>query len=182
MSEVQKWLKSMPYFRSKRLVLSVCSHDSCFGLDLPRQRAIANAEGQGSLTSKWSRGIRRLEDKGFFKCPKASVQDCCPSFCTLYLNFLKLNPYLFLLLTDLDYCAGQPCLNRGTCIDGVNDYTCNCAAGYTGKNCSIGNSVFVWNVNNSNKYLSLGQCLNSGPLYYGTFLVACKLRLHGYFA
>ena len=46
-------------------------------------------------------------------------------------------------LTDIDDCADQPCLNGGTCSDGVNDYTCVCVDGYTGKNCSIGkNFVF----------------------------------------
>ena len=41
-------------------------------------------------------------------------------------------------LVYIDDCVGQPCENGGTCIDAVNDYTCNCVDGYTGKNCSIG--------------------------------------------
>ena len=40
------------------------------------------------------------------------------------------------LLSDID--ADQPCQNGGNCTDAVNDFTCNCAAGYSGKNCSIG--------------------------------------------
>ena len=27
------------------------------------------------------------------------------------------------------------CLNGGTCVDGINSYTCSCVAGYTGSNC-----------------------------------------------
>ena len=42
------------------------------------------------------------------------------------------------LLSDIDDCADQPCQNGGNCIDAVNDFTCNCAAGYSGKNCSFG--------------------------------------------
>ena len=42
------------------------------------------------------------------------------------------------LLSDIDYCADLPCQNGGNCTDAVNNYTCNCAAGYSGKNCSIG--------------------------------------------
>ena len=43
-----------------------------------------------------------------------------------------------LFTPDIDDCAVQPCENGATCIDAVNDYTCDCVNGYTGKNCSIG--------------------------------------------
>jgi len=36
-----------------------------------------------------------------------------------------------------DDCAGDPCLNGSTCVDGVNSYTCACAAGWSGTNCEI---------------------------------------------
>jgi Notch-like protein len=36
---------------------------------------------------------------------------------------------------NIDDCAGAPCQNGGTCVDGVNAYTCTCPAGYTGTNC-----------------------------------------------
>ena len=42
------------------------------------------------------------------------------------------------LLADINDCADQPCQNGGNCTDAVNDYACNCAAGYSGKNCTIG--------------------------------------------
>ena len=45
---------------------------------------------------------------------------------------------VFFYPSDIDDCADQPCQNGATCIDAVNNYTCNCVAGYTGKNCSIG--------------------------------------------
>jgi hypothetical protein len=35
-----------------------------------------------------------------------------------------------------DYCAGNPCSNGGTCINGATTYTCQCAAGFTGADCS----------------------------------------------
>ena len=40
------------------------------------------------------------------------------------------------LFSDIDDCSPDPCQNNATCVDGVNDYTCNCTAGYDGKNCS----------------------------------------------
>ena len=35
---------------------------------------------------------------------------------------------------NIDECAGDPCLH-GTCIDGIADYSCQCDAGYLGRNC-----------------------------------------------
>ena len=46
--------------------------------------------------------------------------------------------------TGLNECEPNPCQNGGTCVDGVQNYTCNCASlpetltYYTGRNCSIG--------------------------------------------
>ncbi|XP_035687857.1 brevican core protein-like [Branchiostoma floridae] len=36
---------------------------------------------------------------------------------------------------DVDECASNPCQNGGTCTDGLNRYTCECVAGFTGDNC-----------------------------------------------
>ena len=48
------------------------------------------------------------------------------------------------LLSDINDCAIQPCQNGGNCTDAVNDYTCNCAAGYSGKNCNVGEYKFYF--------------------------------------
>ena len=42
------------------------------------------------------------------------------------------------VVLDVDNCANAPCANGGTCINAVNDYTCECAPGYTGTDCSDG--------------------------------------------
>uniref|UniRef100_K1PT21 Sushi, nidogen and EGF-like domain-containing protein 1 n=1 Tax=Magallana gigas TaxID=29159 RepID=K1PT21_MAGGI len=36
---------------------------------------------------------------------------------------------------DIDECLPDPCHNNGTCTDLVNNYQCNCAAGFNGTNC-----------------------------------------------
>lgn len=42
---------------------------------------------------------------------------------------------MFLIQTDIDDCLPYPCQNNGTCTDLVNDYHCDCVAGFNGKNC-----------------------------------------------
>ena len=54
-----------------------------------------------------------------------------------------INPYFS---SDIDECASSPCQNGGTCIDGINSYTCNCVPGHTGDNCEIGN--ILWKLRN----------------------------------
>ena len=51
-----------------------------------------------------------------------------------------------IMFTDVDDCSGQPCQNGGTCIDGVNTYTCTCVTGYTGPHCQIGIDTLYLNL------------------------------------
>ena len=45
-------------------------------------------------------------------------------------------------VTDIDDCSPNPCLNGGSCSDGVNSYTCSCVAGYSGNNCQTSKLKF----------------------------------------
>ena len=49
-------------------------------------------------------------------------------------NFTRISN-VEILFADIDECASSPCQNGGTCVDGINSYSCNCNAGYTGDNC-----------------------------------------------
>ena len=46
-------------------------------------------------------------------------------------------------LADIDECAPAPCLSGGTCIDQVDGYTCDCAAGFTGVICETGKIIYM---------------------------------------
>ena len=48
------------------------------------------------------------------------------------------------LSTDVNECASLPCNNGGTCIDGVNEYTCQCMAGYTGEDCKTSKCRLIY--------------------------------------
>ncbi|XP_020629148.1 von Willebrand factor D and EGF domain-containing protein-like isoform X2 [Orbicella faveolata] len=39
---------------------------------------------------------------------------------------------------DIDDCVNHTCANGGSCVDGINNYTCSCLAGFTGILCNIG--------------------------------------------
>ena len=39
---------------------------------------------------------------------------------------------------DIAECTSSPCLNGGTCQDGVNGFRCRCLDGYSGAHCEIG--------------------------------------------
>ena len=51
--------------------------------------------------------------------------------------------FVYCFLPELNECDPDPCLNGGTCVDGVRNYTCNCASFtvnsveiyHTGRNC-----------------------------------------------
>ena len=52
---------------------------------------------------------------------------------------------------DIDDCIQNPCMFNGTCIDGINDFKCDCLMGFRGKKCAEGmifffKSIFpLWN-------------------------------------
>ena len=43
---------------------------------------------------------------------------------------------VFFDFSDIDDCIGATCANGGTCVDGDNGYTCQCAEGWMGPDCS----------------------------------------------
>ena len=51
---------------------------------------------------------------------------------------------VFPLFSDTDDCDPYPCVNNGTCIDGVNNYSCACSPGFEGRNCNISKCCFFF--------------------------------------
>ena len=45
---------------------------------------------------------------------------------------------LFRESLDANECDPNPCQNEGSCVDGDDEYTCDCADGWTGNNCQTG--------------------------------------------
>jgi hypothetical protein len=59
-------------------------------------------------------------------------------YCDAVTEILYPDLIIFAMVLDINECNPSPCLNGGNCVDGVNDYTCKCPAGYTGKDCETG--------------------------------------------
>ena len=50
----------------------------------------------------------------------------CFQLCCMYINCS------YFCLPDIEECGSNPCVNNGTCIDGVNGFTCNCTREFGG--------------------------------------------------
>ena len=48
--------------------------------------------------------------------------------------------FILVISSDTDDCYPNPCFNKATCRDEVNNYTCACGAGFEGRHCD--NSKF----------------------------------------
>ena len=42
---------------------------------------------------------------------------------------------------DIDDCVNHTCRNNGSCVDGVNHFSCNCTVGFTGDHCETGELI-----------------------------------------
>lgn len=61
--------------------------------------------------------------------PIYNLQNVCTGLSQGYSCF-------FPLILDIDDCASVPCKNNATCIDGIDEFSCNCSPGYYGDNCT----------------------------------------------
>ncbi|MGB0592077.1 MAG: PKD domain-containing protein, partial [Myxococcota bacterium] len=64
---------------------------------------------------------------------------------------------------NIDDCADSPCLNGGTCTDGVASFTCACAAGFEGETCDV-------NIDEC----ADSPCLNGGTCTDGVASFTCE--------
>ena len=66
-----------------------------------------------------------------------------------------------MFLTDINNCVNHTCLNGGSCVDGVNNYTCRCFAGFKGDRCETSKiSGISLTLNNFWKTLQQGKSEN----------------------
>ncbi len=74
---------------------------------------------------------------------KHKITSCESRIALIVIMFNNTSYFVFSFLsTDIDECSPNPCLNDGTCVDGINEFTCQCANGWEGKQCDIGKPFF----------------------------------------
>ena len=56
----------------------------------------------------------------------------------LKMKWIKL---VFFCVTDVNDCKINSCHNGGTCLDGLNEFTCQCMKGFEGDFCEKGNRM-----------------------------------------
>ncbi|XP_068719980.1 uncharacterized protein [Montipora capricornis] len=64
--------------------------------------------------------------------------------------------------SDINECVPNPCANGGSCVDGVNNYSCICPVGYTGDLCETDIDECVPN-----------PCANGGSCVDGVYNYSC---------
>ena len=91
------------------------------------------------------------------------------TLCPKYTLLSMLRSWLFRITRTgtTDNCTGVACQNGGTCRDGVDQFTCDCAIGYTGQNCEISEYLYPWNLSISSylSYLPLLLALVTGDIH-----------------
>ena len=69
------------------------------------------------------------------------AKSICYSLCFRFFSGSTISPLKYGNLfspTDIDECVNHTCSNGGPCVDGVNNYSCNCKPGFTGDRCQTG--------------------------------------------
>jgi hypothetical protein len=103
------------------------------GAILPQSASALKSADVSGLVTSWLTGAQQnlgilLEDAGSKKTIFVSSEGAAgyaPSLEVCY------------TVPPTDYCEEDPCQNSGICVNGDDDYTCECAPGYTGTDCEI---------------------------------------------
>lgn len=64
----------------------------------------------------------------------------CMGFIEVNVNSIKISAFVVFFS---DECASNPCVNGGSCVDRVDEFSCTCGRGYSGDFCQIRSSEAV---------------------------------------
>ena len=85
---------------------------------------------------------------GYWNIKDLDTHDCISILCskvgTIYIFIIIIVLDLFIIDLDSDDCTPNLCLNGGTCVDGLQSFTCLCPSGFYGNLCESSKS-YIWN-------------------------------------
>ena len=125
--EIKKWIINLSAWTRGVFLLDIddCVNHTCKngasctdGINGYSCNCSVGFSGEHCETSMYSR--REIDT--------ASSRQLSTSIITFALSLLNFS-------VDLDDCVNHNCSNGASCIDGINSYSCNCSAGFTGLNC-----------------------------------------------
>ena len=108
------------------------------------------------------------------------------SYASIFMNlhWCPSKHLMFIFSTDIDDCSPPPCQNGAACFDLVNDFQCNCAAGYEGNLCQTGRCLLqphllVWSCKSA-RMLRIICVVHVFVLrqYLGLHYLICKIELN----
>ena len=77
---------------------------------------------------------------------------------------------------DIDECSTNKCLNNGTCVDGIDSFSCRCEPGYVGPICAFVALSLVINCLYSDTAL-----LGSSTTFFIVTYLTCPFTLNFYY-
>lgn len=104
-----------------------------------------------NIMSSWQKQYSSYHSNIKFLSSRHRVVSCIFSMSVINTFFKFLNKsfcfhvypsLIYVPSTDINDCANRTCQNGGSCVDGVNRYSCNCLAGFTGDHCETSRSSF----------------------------------------
>lgn len=73
-------------------------------------------------------------------------------------------------LSDINECASSPCLNGGTCVDEVSQFSCVCGKGWSGPTCQTPLPTCKQQTHNQTRWLKAGVKVSTALLLVDLFI------------
>nr|XP_019602161.1 PREDICTED: coagulation factor X [Rhinolophus sinicus] len=111
---------------------------SLASLPLPGGSVFINRERANTVLERFRRANSFLEEMKKGNLERECLEETCSyeEAREVFENIEKTNEF-WNKYKDGDQCESSPCLNQGTCKDGLGEYACTCSEGYEGKNCEL---------------------------------------------
>ena len=114
---------------------------------MPCQNGGACIDGINSFSCNCTSGWQGIKCENGKKKNCSSIYKHEPSHVVVGLAKIQFFPHddFFSFTLDINECQSGPCQNGGTCIDGINSFSCSCVpgAGWEGSKCEKSKQIII---------------------------------------